>query len=146
MKFVFNSLAAIVCFLNSSFAQTVSTPIVGFAKEQLPAGQHFFSPSFLKAPVYTGIGTLSGNIVSGISVSGGLGLTTFTDRANFPTHYLEITSGPYAGTYYDISSNTTTSVVLAETPNVAAAWLAGSRFECRCFFTFRNFICDFNLF
>jgi len=122
MKFVvFNALVAGVCLLNSSLAQTVSTPIVGFAKEQLPAGQHFFSPSFLKAPVYTGTGTLSGNVVSGISVSGGLGLTTFTDRANFPTHYLEITSGSYAGTYYDISSNTATSVVLAETPNVAAA-------------------------
>ena len=117
--FAILTLAATPAFLHAQV--TSYSDVVGYSKENLPAGQHFFSPSFLKAPVYTGTGTLSGNVVSGISVSGGLGLTTFTDRANFPTHYLEITSGSYAGTYYDISSNTATSVVLAETPNVAAA-------------------------
>jgi len=121
MKFVFNSLVAIVCFLNSSFAQTVSTPIVGFANEQLPAGQHFFSPSFQKASVFSGSATVTGTTVTGLNLAGSLGASTFTDRANFPTHYLEITSGPYAGTYYDIGSNTANSVTLTETPNTSGA-------------------------
>jgi hypothetical protein len=113
------TLAATPTFLHAQ--TTVYSEVVGYSTENLPAGLHFFSPSFLKAPVYTGTATLSGNVVSGITVSGGLGLTTFTNRANFPTHYLEITSGSYAGTYYNISSNTASSVVLAETPNVDAA-------------------------
>ena len=103
------------------FAQTVSTPVVGFSKESLPAGQHFFAPNFIKPAVYSGTASLSGASVTGLSLSGSLGLTTYNDRQNFPTHYLEITSGPYAGTYYDISSNTANSVTLVQTPNASGS-------------------------
>ena len=113
------ALSAAPAFLH---AQTTGySDVVGYAKESLPAGQHFFSPSFLKAPVYTGTATLTGNSVSGLSLSGNLGQTTFSDRPNFPTHYLEITSGTYAGTYYDISSNTSSGVTLASTPQTSGA-------------------------
>lgn len=119
-KFSFQLLT--LCFaVHIAASQTVSTPIVGFSKEQLPAGQHFFSPSFQKASVYSGTATLSGATISGINISGSLGTSAYTDRPNFPTHYVEITSGDYAGTYYDIASNTSSSVTLTETPNVSGA-------------------------
>ncbi|NBS55091.1 hypothetical protein EBT23_05985 [bacterium] len=113
------------CLLLSSASlvvgQTVSTPVVGFSKESLPSGQHFFAPSFIKPAVYSGTATISGSSVTGLTLSGSLGLTSFSDRPNFPTHYLEITSGSYAGTYYDISSNTSNSASLAQTPNTSGS-------------------------
>jgi len=121
MKTISLQLLTLCIAVNIAASQTVSTPIVGFSKEQLPAGQHFFSPSFLKASVYSGTATLSGATISGINISGSLGSSAYTDRPNFPTHYVEITSGDYAGTYYDIASNTSSSVTLTATPNVSGA-------------------------
>lgn len=101
----------------SIFAQTVSTPIVGFSKVTVPAGTRAVVPGFVKAPVYSGSGLVTGQVVaaSGLTVNA-LQPTSFGDRPNFPTHYLEIVSGTYEGYSFDVSGNTATSVTVSDLP------------------------------
>jgi hypothetical protein len=88
----------------SAFGQsTVSTPVVGFSKINLPAGSVAIAPSFVKAAVFSGTSTINGQVFSG-SFSSTLNPTSFSDRQNYPTHYVEITSGAYEGYSFDVDS------------------------------------------
>ena len=114
------ALVGVLASLLATTAQaqsTVSTPIVGFRKTDLPSGSVCFVPGFVKAPVFQGLSSVSGQnfSVSGL-VSGSLNSSNFSDRPNYPTHYVEITSGPLEGYSYDISSNTATSVTVTDLP------------------------------
>lgn len=114
-KFLFVSWigigASLVC------AQTVSTPIVGFSKVTVPAGTRAVVPGFVKSAVYSGSGLVTGQAVaaSGLTANA-LQPTSFGDRPNFPTHYLEIVSGTYEGYSFDVSGNTSASVTVSGLP------------------------------
>lgn len=96
----------------SSQAQVVSTPIVGFANFNLSPGQYVFSPSFVKPPLYQGSATVSGQVLTATGLNHSAILpTAFTDgRPNYPTAYVEILSGSYAGVAFDVSAATSSSV------------------------------------
>jgi len=102
-----------------SVAETVSTPIVGFSKVTVPFGTRAVVPGFVKAAVFTGAGLVTSQsvVASGLTANA-LRPTTFGDRPNYPTHYLEITSGSYEGYSFDVSGNTATSVTVSGLPSV----------------------------
>jgi len=97
---------------------TVSTPIVGFRKTSLPSGSVCIVPGFVKSPVYQGSSLVSGQTlaVTGLN-SGALNSSNYTDRPNYPTHYVEIVAGTYEGYSYDIASNTANQVVVTGLPS-----------------------------
>jgi hypothetical protein len=95
------ALAATPAFLH---AQTTSySSIVGYSKVDVAAGGGVVAPVFVKAAVFSGSATVSGQTFSG-SFSTSLNPTSFTDRPNYPTHYVEITSGPNEGAVFDVQS------------------------------------------
>lgn len=99
-------------------AQTVSTPIVGFSKLSISAGGRLISPVFNKSPKYQGSASVASGVftVSGLT-AGALAPTSYTDRNNYPTHYVKVTSaGAYQGLVLDVSANTTTSITVADAP------------------------------
>lgn len=98
----------------TGYAQTVSTPVVGFQKVTLPVGGSAVAPTFVKSSVYQGSATISGttvavasNALSGLT----LGPSTFSDRANFPKYYAEVinTNSPFCGYNFDITAPNTSS-------------------------------------
>jgi hypothetical protein len=97
-------------------AQTVvSTPIVGFANYNLSAGQYVFSPTFLKPQFAQGNAVITGQNLpaSGLSASS-LVPTSHTDgRPNYPTAYVEVLSGTYAGVAFDIVAASSSGVTAA---------------------------------
>lgn len=101
-----------------SLAQTVSTPIVGFSKVTIPNGSRAVVPGFVKPAAYSSSGTVSGQSVAATSLTANaFQPTQFSGGTpNFPTHYLEIVSGPYEGYSFDVVSNTVTSVVVDGLP------------------------------
>lgn len=96
-------------------AQTVSTPIVGFSKVEAPAGGRIVAPIFVKAPVFSGTSSISGQSFSG-SFSSALDPTSYTDRPNYPTHYVEITSGVNEGLSFDVISAGPTGITVSGVP------------------------------
>ena len=111
-------VAILVIAVSPSPAQTVSTPIVGFSKVTVPVGTRAVVPGFVKAAVISGSGLVAGQNVStsGLTANA-LQPTSFGDRPNYPTHYLEITSGAYEGYSFDVSGNTSTSVTVSGLPS-----------------------------
>lgn len=102
----------------SGIAQTVSTPVVGFSNYSLSGGQYVFSPSFTKAPVFQGSGVVTSKTLTttGLSTSS-LAPSSYTDgRPNYPTAYVEVLSGPYAGVVFDITSVSSSSVTSSDFP------------------------------
>jgi len=107
-----------VVIVGNGFSQTVSTPIVGFSNYNLAAGQYVFSPSFTKAAVYQGSGTVSSKSlsVSGVTTSS-LAPTSFSDgRPNYPKCYIEVLTGTYAGVAFDVTSVSANSVTSSDFP------------------------------
>jgi hypothetical protein len=94
---------------------TVSTPVVGFSKITLPAGSVAIAPSFVKAAVFSGTAGITGQTFSG-SFSTALNPTTFSDRQNYPTHYVEITSGVYEGLSFDVDNAGPTGITTSGIP------------------------------
>lgn len=94
---------------------TVSTPVVGFSKISLPAGSVAIAPSFVKPAVFSGTATITGQSFSG-SFSSTLNPTTFSDRPNYPTHYVEIISGVHEGLSFDVDSAGPSGIVTSGIP------------------------------
>ena len=92
--------------------------VVGYSKVTVPAGTRAVVPGFVKAAVFSGSGLVAGQNVStsGLTANA-LQPTSFGDRPNYPTHYLEITSGAYEGYSFDVSGNTSTSVTVSGLPS-----------------------------
>ena len=119
MKKLNVTLAILVAAVMAGNAQTVTSDIVGYSKISAPSGKVAMVPGFVKAAKFTGTATVSGQSfgVSGFSV-GVLNPSAYSDgRPNYPTHYIEITSGTYEGYSFDILSNSDTSVTVANVPS-----------------------------
>lgn len=110
-----------------AYPQTVSTPVVGFQKITVPQGGVALGPTFVKAPVFSGLATISGttvNLAAGSLTGLNLGPSSFSDRANYPKYYAEVTSAgsSYYGYNFDITSNSSSSFASLNIP----AGLTGS--------------------
>ena len=121
IKVPFRSLALILAVTASQIsAQTVSTPVVGFQKISMPQGGVSLGPTFVKASVFSGTVTISGNTatLSAGSLPGSLGSTAFSDRTNYPRYYAEVvsTNSPFYGYNFDIDSNTSNALVSPNMP------------------------------
>ncbi|NCY21999.1 hypothetical protein EBX31_08595 [bacterium] len=103
----------------SVHGQTVSTPIVGFSKVTVPPGTRGVVPGFVKASVYSGSGLVSGQTIvsSGLTANALKPTQVGTGAPDFPTHYVEITSGTYEGYSFDVSGNTASSVTVSGLPS-----------------------------
>jgi hypothetical protein len=117
MKKLNVTLAILVTAVMAGNAATVTSDIVGYSKISAPSGTVTIVHGFVKAAKFTGPAIVSGQsfAVSGFS-AGALNTSTYSDRPNYPTHYVEITSGPYEGYAYDIVSNSGTSITASEVP------------------------------
>lgn len=100
-------------------AQTTSySSVVGYSSSSLTGGQYIFSPTFVKPAVFQGSATVSGTSlpVSGISTAN-LAPSSYSDgRPNYPTSYVEILSGAFAGISYDITAVNAGSVTAVDLP------------------------------
>lgn len=110
-----SALAFVVIIPSLLHAQTVSTPIVGFSKVSAPAGGRIVAPVFVKAAVFSGNSTVTGQTFSG-SFTSALSPTSFSDRPNYPTHYVEIVSGVNEGLTFDILSAGPTGITTSGVP------------------------------
>lgn len=99
-----------------SFGQTVSTPIVGFSKFDAPSGGRIVAPVFVKAPTFSGTSTITGQTFSG-SFTSALNPTSFSDRPNYPTHYVEIVSGANEGLTFDVISAGSSGITVSGVPS-----------------------------
>ena len=105
------ALAATPAFLH---AQTNYSDVVGYQKITLPYGGKAVAPTFIKASVFSGTATISGTTISVASgaLSGlSLGPTAFSNRANYPKYYAEVTdtNSPFYGYNFDIASHTSSA-------------------------------------
>jgi hypothetical protein len=98
------------------FAQTVSTPVVGFISTPIKGTGSTGSSSYFsfipvnlhKPAVFTGSATAVGTAVS---LNGASLTTSALNSGAYPTHYIRIQTGSGAGIISDIVSNTSTGVV-----------------------------------
>lgn len=100
------TLTAAPAFL---FAQTVSTPVVGFEKKTFPTGTTGHGVGFVQSAKYQG----AASAVTANSLT--IGSSSFTANAfapvgGLPSHYIQITSGSQAGLVVDITGNTATTL------------------------------------
>ena len=119
MKKLKVALAILVAAVMAGNAQTtVNSDIVGYSKISAPSGTVALVPGFVKSPKFAGSVTFSGQsfAITGLSL-GELDQSNFSDRPNYPTHYVEITAGAYEGYSYDIAANTASSVIAANVPS-----------------------------
>lgn len=115
LKLTLQTLLALVAvsLCQNLIAQTVSTPIVGFYKKNFPAGGSLQTVGFIKPAAFSGAATsISGSTIS--RTSAGWTSGQFAPQSGLPTHYVEITSGPRAGYTYDVLSNTSASITVAD--------------------------------
>jgi hypothetical protein len=119
MKKLNLALAILVTAVMASNAQTtVTSGVVGYSKVNVPTGTRAVVPGFVKSDVFTGVGTVTSQTLSASGLTANaLKPTSFTDRPNYPTHYIEITSGAYEGYSFDVSSNTASSVSVSGLPS-----------------------------
>jgi len=113
-----NLLALLALALNPAFifAQTVSTPVVGFVSTPIKGTGSTGNPSYFsfipvnlhKAPVFSGNATALGTTVTleGSTLSVGA-----LNSGSYPTHYVRIQTGTGAGIISDIVSNTSNTIV-----------------------------------
>jgi len=106
-----------------SFAQTVSTPVVGFYKVAIPAGSSFQGVNLVNPNLFSGtVVAVSGNVVSfnnASFTSSGFNSTDGVpegEPTGLPQYYIEVQSGAHAGVVYDIISNATGSLTLLTNP------------------------------
>ena len=100
-------------------AQTTSySDVVGYSKISAAAGTVAVTPGFVKAAKFSGSATITGQSlnISGLTADS-LNASSYGDRPNYPTHYVEITSGTYEGYSFDIVSNTASSVTAQNIPS-----------------------------
>jgi hypothetical protein len=122
MKKLNVALAILVAVVSAGNAEPVYTDIVGYSNVTAPSGTVAIVPGFVKSAKFTGTATVTGQSfgVSGLSV-GELDQSNFSDKPNYPTHYVEITAGDYEGYAYDIVANTASSVTAANVPSAINA-------------------------
>ena len=115
MNLLLGTLLATVAL---SHAVDSYSDVVGYSKVTAPSGTVTIVPGFVKAAKFSGTASVSGQSfsVSGFS-AGSLNPSVFSDRPNYPTHYIEITSGTYEGYSFDILSNTASSVTASGVPS-----------------------------
>jgi len=91
---------------------------VGFSKVSFPVGTRAVVPGFVKPAIFSSTAILNGQTLSTTGIaSGALAPTSFTGGIpNFPTHYVEITSGAYEGYSFDVISNTGSAVTVEGMP------------------------------
>jgi len=118
MKKLNVALAILVAVVSAGNAEPVYSDIVGYSNVTAPSGTVAIVPGFVKSAKFTGTATVTGQSfgVSGLSV-GELDQSNFSDKPNYPTHYVEITAGDYEGYAYDIVANTASSVTAANVPS-----------------------------
>ena len=118
MKKLNVTLAILVAAVMAGNAQTTATSdIVGYSKIAAASGTVPIVPGFVKSPKFTGSATLSGQSFAVTLPAGELNQSNFSDKPNYPTHYIEITAGDYEGYAYDIVANTASSVTAANVPS-----------------------------
>jgi hypothetical protein len=119
MKKLNVTLAILVAAVMAGNAQTVTSDIVGYQKINLPPGGKPVAPTFIKSNVFQGSATISGSTVtvstgalSGLS----LGPTAFSNRANYPKYYAEITdpNSQLYGYNFDVSAANTASAFTSD--------------------------------
>jgi hypothetical protein len=120
MKKLNVALAILVTAVMAGNAQTsVTSEIVGYSKLTINQGGRLIAPVFHHQPVYSGSSTITSGVltVSGLT-AGSLNQTSFSDRPNFPTYYVKITSsGVHQGLVLDVVSNTASSITVAGAPS-----------------------------
>jgi len=120
MKKLNVTLAILVAAVMAGNSQTsVTSDVVGYSRVSVPSGTRAVVPGFVKSAVFTGVGTITSQSLSASGLAANaLKPTSFTDgRPNYPTHYIEITSGAYEGYSFDVSSNSATSVSVSGLPS-----------------------------
>ena len=95
----------------------VTGAIYGYNTFAAPSGGSVVSQGFVKNSVYSGAVTVSGStfLATGITVNS-LAPTAYSDRPNAPRYYVEITTGAYAGTSYDVESNDSNGITVFGLP------------------------------
>ena len=117
MKKLNVALAILVAAVMAGNAEPVYSDIVGYSKIAAASGTVPIVPGFVKSPKFTGSATLSGQSFAVTLPAGELNQSNFSDKPNYPTHYIEITAGDYEGYAYDIVANTASSVTAANVPS-----------------------------
>ena len=112
-------LGTLIATAALSHAVDSYSEVVGYSKVTVPAGTRAVVPGFVKASVFAGTGTVSGQTISSSGLTAGaLNPTQVgTGAPNYPTHYVEITSGSYEGYSFDVSANTSSSVTVSGLPS-----------------------------
>lgn len=119
MKPYLYSIIAVAAACGFASAQTTAyTTPVGYYNFAGVGGGNLFVPGIVNAPVFAGALTGATNNSSPTADTLTLAANSLTANAldqgpNYPTHYVEITSGPNAGVVLDIASNTTSVITLA---------------------------------
>ena len=118
MKKINLLLGTLLATVALSHAVDSYSDVVGYSKVSAASGTVLVVPGFVKAAKYTGSSAISGQTftASGLT-AGNLNASNFTDRPNYPTHYVEITSGSYEGYSFDIVSNTSGVITVTGIPS-----------------------------
>lgn len=96
--------------VSAVFAQTVSTPVVGFEKKNFSGGTVALGVGFVKPATYSG--AASSITATSITVTSA-NFGSLAPSGGLPAYYVEITSGSLAGYVADILSNTTNTLTLS---------------------------------
>jgi hypothetical protein len=103
--------------LDTISSNSVVSETYGYSVITSPRGGRVITPVFVNPPAYAATATVNGNTLPAANlIPNSFGPTGFPDRANYPSHYLEVTSGPYAGICYDIASNTSAGITVYSLP------------------------------
>jgi len=121
-KFSYMLLAALAA-VSPAFAVDATTTPVGYYNFAGVAGGNLFIPSLVKSAVFSGVLTGASSTTLTVAASS-LTSGALNQGAVYATHYVEITSGPNAGTILDIVSNTGSVITLAD--NIGSLNLAGT--------------------
>lgn len=115
-----NIIAILALAATPTFLHAVDSysDVVGYSKVSAASGTVLVVPGFVKASKYSGSSTITGQTfnASGLTANA-LNASNFNDRPNYPTHYVEITSGSYEGYSFDIVSNTTGQITVSGIPS-----------------------------
>ena len=117
-------LGTLLATVALSHAVDSFSDVVGYSKLSIPVGGRLIAPVFLKAAVFTGSASINSGVltVTGSLTAGALNQSNFSDRPNFPTHYVKITSaGSSEGLVLDVISNTASTITVS-----GATGLSGS--------------------
>ena len=119
MKPIIQILALIA---SAGTALAVTTPVAGYYQFVGKGGGNLFIPSVVNPAVFSGQLTAA----SATTLTPALSMTAdaYNKGLVYPTHYVEITSGPNAGVALDILSNTAAVITLID--NISALSLTGT--------------------